>query len=167
MAEVKSSRPACKRSGFPEAVIIINPEYTINRKATPPPTPIAHLSTKFKKLYLPSVPITGIHPMAVLIFVLVAGSHQYSLVLPTEGIQAEVAPLHEFLDVIVGQYESSGTLPGRHELLAFVLHLPHRHTHSNVSAPCAREALAVNKAADVKNKARIAEKIIFFFTLSF
>lgn len=105
--------------------------------------------------------------MAVLIFVLVLGSHQYSLGLPVEEIQAEVAPLHEFLDVIVGQYEPSGILPGRHESLAFDLHLPHRHTHSKVSAPCAREALAVSKAADVKNKARIAKKIIFFFTILF
>jgi hypothetical protein len=49
---------------LPEAVIIINPEITMRRKATPPPIPTPHLSKNpAKSLKFP----TGIQPMAVFI----------------------------------------------------------------------------------------------------
>jgi hypothetical protein len=63
IAEVKSSCPAFSLSGFPEAVIIINPAYRIRRNAIPPPIPTAHLNMSDKNSS--EEPNTWMHPIAV------------------------------------------------------------------------------------------------------
>lgn len=90
IAEVKSSWPAFNLSGFPEEVIIWKPATTINRKAIPPPTPIAQRKIKATNWF---VSLTGIQPMAVFISPSL-GQPKVGLLLGTMGfVEQQTCPL--------------------------------------------------------------------------